>query len=45
MWRGTLVECGPVDQVLRAPVHPHTQELLRHRLTVARGSQPETPRR
>ena len=28
MYRGALVEEGPVRQVLRAPVHPYTQSLL-----------------
>ena len=28
MWRGEVVETGPVDQVLSAPEHPYTQALL-----------------
>ena len=28
MYRGRIVERGPVDAVLRAPQHPYTQRLL-----------------
>jgi ABC-type dipeptide/oligopeptide/nickel transport system ATPase component len=28
MYKGALVEEGPVRQILRAPVHPYTQSLL-----------------
>jgi peptide/nickel transport system ATP-binding protein len=29
MWRGKLVEAGPVRSILRAPAHPYTRTLLR----------------
>ena len=28
MHQGRIVEHGPVDQVLRAPAHPYTRQLL-----------------
>jgi len=29
MYNGTLVECGPVDEVTRHPAHPYTRALIR----------------
>jgi oligopeptide/dipeptide ABC transporter ATP-binding protein len=35
MYAGVIVEAGPVDTILEAPVHPYTQALLRATPTVA----------
>jgi ABC-type dipeptide/oligopeptide/nickel transport system ATPase component len=38
MSKGELVEVGPVQQVIRQPKHPYTQELIRYRgLTELKG--------
>lgn len=35
MSEGTLVECGTVEQILRRPTHPYTQQLLRYRSAIS----------
>lgn len=35
MSEGTLVECGMVEQILRRPMHPYTQQLLRYRSAIS----------
>ena len=43
MRAGRLVECGATSQVLRAPAHPDTKELLRWRSTMRRQPGPPQP--
>ncbi|MBI4354086.1 MAG: ABC transporter ATP-binding protein [Candidatus Omnitrophica bacterium] len=35
MSEGRLVECGTVEQILRHPAHPSTQQLLRYRCAIS----------
>ncbi len=43
LFRGRIVETGPIDDVIRAPSHPYTQSLLHAATSLAAGAAPVAP--
>lgn len=43
LFRGRIVESGPIDDVIKAPSHPYTQSLLQAATSLAPGAAPAAP--
>jgi peptide/nickel transport system ATP-binding protein len=43
LFRGRIVETGPIDDVIKSPSHPYTQSLLQAATSLARGAAPVAP--